>query len=182
MAIAEDKLYDELGKFWMYFASWREKLLAGYASVLAGLGLAFWKIGNPKIRAALFALTILVSVVFRIIDYRTNDLIIVCKNAGERLAGDPRGYYGLHNEGRFKTSGQASYGLAIDLLVSGVFGASAIAFIIYMRKWCGYPDVAWWWSLIAAAACLAVFLPLRCRTKRLWSEDKSAYASRANQA
>ena len=33
----QEKLYEQLGHTWRHFASWREKVLAGYLTVLAGL-------------------------------------------------------------------------------------------------------------------------------------------------
>lgn len=65
MSINDEKLYDELGRVWQQYVLWREKIFAGYLSVLAALGYALSKVeGHPGRAAAVFALADVVSVVF----------------------------------------------------------------------------------------------------------------------
>jgi len=177
MAIAEDRLYDELGRAWQYFATWREKIFAGYLSVLAVLAYAFSNKDGPSFHAAVFGFAILVSAVFRMLDYRTTDLVDLCQRAGESLAGSK----GIHSEverGRFGTKGRASYGLAVDTLVAGVAGTSAAGFISMLVRWHGNDVGGWWWSIVAVALAFALWMGLRFYTCKIWWEKQAEWQRR----
>ena|SRR6266478_4654882 len=124
MPINDDKAYEEIGRAWRHFASWREKIFAGYLSVLAALALGFSKTSGIPIHAAIFACGILVSAVFWILDFRNIQLLNACQLAGERLESS-EGYYGRLNRLRFEQKTPLGYGLAIRVLVVSVVGTSA---------------------------------------------------------
>ena len=129
--IDPNKLYEEIGKAWQYFDSWREKIFAGYLSVLAALAFGLSKSASIHVRAVLFAFGILVSVgVFRTLDFRTTELINLCQAAGDNLAG-PKGLHRALSGLRFATTKSwkkswLSYGTAISLLVASVIATSFV--------------------------------------------------------
>jgi hypothetical protein len=41
-------LYSEVGQMWRYFATWREKIVAGYLTVIAGIAVAFAHIDKSQ--------------------------------------------------------------------------------------------------------------------------------------
>src|SRR5579863_3753418 len=100
MTISEDKRYDELGQAWRQFVSWRDKIFAGYMTVLATLGYGVLQNHSFRIRAAIFGFSLAISVVFRILDYRTTDLIDLCQVTGQKIAGTTD-LYGEMEDGRF---------------------------------------------------------------------------------
>jgi hypothetical protein len=166
----------------MHFASWRERIFAGYLTVLAALGFAFSKETSIPVRAAVFAFGILVSAVFRILDFRTTDIINLCQDAGESLEGSG-GFYGEINERRFDVEGRASYALAIDTLVTVVVGASATGLAIYLLRWrrVNY-TVGPCWSIVTVTLILVLWIGLRTYTKKIWSDERTAYKARPPKA
>ncbi|MDO8473437.1 MAG: hypothetical protein Q7T05_06430 [Dehalococcoidia bacterium] len=133
----ENKIYQELALTWRHFASWREKVFAGFLAVLAALSVAFMRSPSQALRIAIFAAAILVSLVFWLLDVRSSQLINACQLAAARFEGSTGGFAAL-NTTRFGGSRWwASYGFAIDLLVTGVIGASAGGLYIYFSRLSG---------------------------------------------
>jgi hypothetical protein len=116
MPIDEEELYKEIGRAWLHYVTWREKIFGGYLTVLAALAYEFETSQGDHIRAALFAAVLLVSIVFRLLDYRTTALVNLCQSTGENLSG-LRGLFGQINQRRFAKTGSISYATALDLLV-----------------------------------------------------------------
>jgi len=130
----ENKIYQELALTWRHFASWREKVFAGYLGVLAALAVGFIRSPSPVLRLVIFAAEILLSLVFWLLDVRNSQLINACQLAAARLEGSTDGSAAL-NMTRFRGSKWwASYAFAIDFLVTGVIGASAGGLYIYYFK------------------------------------------------
>lgn len=178
MPISDESLYAEIGRAWLYFDSWREKIFAGYLSVLAALAFAFTKNASVPIRATVFAFAILVSVVFWILDFRTTELINLCQAAGESLA-ESKGFYGELNRRRFAKKHRVSFGFAITLLVSGVVATSAVGLLIYMLRWRrGTGDVSIWWSISGVVFACAVLAFLHKYADQRWSEEQKSYRKR----
>ena len=147
MAISGEKLYEEIGRAWLHYVSWRERIFAGYLSVLAVLAFAFSKEQDPLVRSAVFACGILVSGVFRILDFRTTELVNLCQVAADELAGS-KGFYGHLNRRRFGVmDGRSrrlylrlwisgtSYGLAINILVASISAASLVGCCVELQRY-----------------------------------------------
>jgi hypothetical protein len=175
MPIDEDKLFDQVCQTWTHFAAWREKIFAGYLTVLAGLAYAFSKDAGAPVRSALFAFAILISVLFRILDIRTTGQINLCQRVGARLAGG-EGVHGEIMKDRFSTSRLTTYGFAINMLVAGVIGASGAGLFIYIEKWRdpGYVP-CWEWSVLAVIASIVVLIIAECYTGKIWRREKDEY-------
>ena len=172
----DDKLYEQLSRAWIHFASWREKIFAGYLTVLAGLGFAFSKETTIPVRAAVIAFGLIVSAVFRIVDYRTTDLVDLCQVTGESLEDSSRGFFSDLNRGRFAVMGRSSYALAIDVLVAAVSGMSGAGLCICMLKWCHntYP-IRWWWSIVALGLGSVFAIALQSYSRWIWRTKRAVY-------
>jgi hypothetical protein len=170
--ISDDKLYGELGKAWLHYISWREKIFAGYLTVLAALAYAFSRDASPSVRSAVFAFAILISVVFRILDIRTTGYVNLCQKAGRSLTAD-KGLYAEIDKNRFSAWSVATYGFAINMLVASVIGASAVGLVISVLKW-RHSDyaVSWYWSVFAVAGAILVLIIAECCTSRIWKREK----------
>lgn len=168
----ENKIYQELALAWRHFASWREKVFAGYLAVLAALSVAFTKSQSPALRVTIFAAAILVSLVFWLLDVRNGQLINACQVAAEKLERGKPGFAAL-NVTRFgESTWLTSYGFAIDLLVSGVLGASGGGLYIYFTR---LSEGAI--GLVAPAICVVTFacfiLGFQQIRRRRWAEEKA---------
>ncbi|HEV3482291.1 MAG TPA: hypothetical protein VGR97_08180 [Candidatus Acidoferrales bacterium] len=180
----DDKsLYEQLGKAWLQYVSWREKILAGYLTALGALGYAFSKEASNPVRAGLCASIILVSVVFRILDIRTTGLVNLCQRVGRGLAAG--NLYAEIDKYRFaetdkdwvlkKLKKVTTYGFAINMLIAGAIGPSLVGLVIYVRKWHAEYVVRWWSSLIAIAVAYLVFRIAEYCTRRIWETEKDEY-------
>lgn len=181
--IDPNKLYEEIGKAWQYFDSWREKIFAGYLSVLAALAFGLSKSASIHVRAVLFAFGILVSVAFWILDFRTTELINLCQAAGDNLAG-PKGLHRALSGLRFATTKSwkkswLSYGTAISLLVASVIATSFVGLAIYLWRWRSSTDAISLWCPVVAIALAAVLLALlrKCAGEQ-WAREKTDYEAR----
>jgi hypothetical protein len=87
-----EKLYSEAGEAWRHLTSWREKIVAGYLTVLAGLGVAFGWAPTPSFQSAILSGGIVVSLVFWILDFRNRRLVGGCQRVLARLE-DSNGCY-----------------------------------------------------------------------------------------
>jgi hypothetical protein len=178
MPIEDEKLYEEIGRAWLYFDSWREKIFAGYLTVLAALALAFSKDASLYVRTAVFAFSIVVSVVFWILDFRTTELLNLCQAAGEQMA-ESKGFYGELNQRRFARKNRVSFGFAVSLLVSSVIATGAVGFLFCMVTWWRSADgISMWWLHIAVALCFGVLIFLYDYADKRWSEERNNYRKR----
>lgn len=131
----DERRYAELGQMWRHFVLWREKIVAGYLTALAGLGIAFWQNESPPFRAAVFGGGILVSIVFWILDLRNQQFVNACQDAAAALEGKQGGGYTTLSSLRDHGEQRATLGLGIKLLVGGVITASSGGLCIYVVKW-----------------------------------------------
>jgi hypothetical protein len=136
-------------------------------------------------RAVVCGFAIVVSVVFRILDFRTTELINLCQDTGEKLA-ESRGFFGDLNRLRFpnkdsekcwramlKRETLVSYGFAINLLVASVIGARAAGLVINWLKWVGWTcGGKLWWSVIAALIAVALLVCFQCYTYKAWLRER----------
>lgn len=130
----DETLYAELGHAWRQFISWREKIFAGYLTVLAALGIAFAQGSSVPLRSGIFAGAVVVSVVFWILDFRNRQMIGACQTAAAALE-QQKGAYSALNRLRFDRVTRVTHGLGINLLVGGVVGASCGGLYIYLARW-----------------------------------------------
>jgi hypothetical protein len=166
-----EKLYDELGQTWRHFASWREKSFAGYLTVLTTLGIGFSQNANFAVRGAILAGGIVVSIAFWILDFRNHQCLNACQVAAASLE-DSKGVYSALNNLRFATKRTwFTYGLAIDLLVSGVIGASFAGMLVYVVRLAKDLIGLLALSLAAAVACVIAWRLQALRGRR-WLEAK----------
>lgn len=170
-----DKLYEEIGRNWLHYVSWREKIFAGYLSVLAALAFAFSKESGIPVRTALCGFAVVVSVVFWILDFRTTELVNLCQLAGEKMA-ESKGFYGALNQRRFAERHLVSFGLAINLLVSSIIATSAVGVLISIVKWKRSADEpSIWWALVAVALTAVVFGVLYSYADNKWSDERERH-------
>ena len=134
--VDDPSLYEELGRAWRHFASWREKIFAGYVTVLAALGVAFSQNTSVPVQAAIFAGAIVFSIVFWILDFRNAQLLNACQAAAALLEDQKGAYSALYwQRGGPKTVLKPAYGLAIDLLVGSVVAAAFGGMLVYINRW-----------------------------------------------
>jgi len=141
MPIEDEKLYEEIGRTWRHFASWREKAFAGYLTALAALAIGFSHNRSLPVRAGVFAGAILVSTVFWIIDFRNLQLMHACQRAAGPLERE-KGWYAELNRVRDRKS-FLTHGLAINLLVVGVGVASVLGISICIFRWWSDGSMVW---------------------------------------
>ncbi len=193
MPIDNDKLYEEIGQNWRHYVSWREKIFAGYLTALAALAFAFSQNKSPAVLSLVFAFGLVVSLVFRILDFRTTELVNLCQLAGDTFAGS-KGFYNELNQTRFdkkkSTSEQEDnrfrsilrklcifgphYALAINVLVAWVGSVSLVGCIV---EWWRYQNkfVLGGLGLAVAVVCSLFFKYLQDETHRAWLREKNKY-------
>ncbi len=193
MSIGDDKLYEEIHQNWLYYVSWREKIFAGYLTALAALAFAFSQNKSPAVLSLVFAFGFVVSVVFRILDFRTTELVNLCQSVGNSFASS-KGFYSELNQTRFaekKTASDekdnhfriilnklwisdANYGLAINVLVAWVGSVSLVGCIV---EWWRYQNkfALGGLGLAVAVVCSLFFKYLQGETHRAWLKEKNKY-------
>jgi hypothetical protein len=123
-------LYEELGRTWQHFVSWREKIFAGYLAVQAALGVAYSHSQDSHysddVSIVILFGAVLFSIVFWILDVRTNQLVNACQHRAASLEEDHQGaYHAIKSVG----GSCLTYSLAVDVLVSSV-ASLATAYIV----------------------------------------------------
>jgi hypothetical protein len=130
MTIPEDGLR-EVYDSWRSYVAWQEKQFAGYLTVLAALGYALVQnAATPHTRQGILVAGIVLSIVFRIIDWRTAELVNGCQTCGQLLRGDASIY--AHINGLRYAKGRCflfRYSLAVDILAASVIGGSLFLLI-----------------------------------------------------
>jgi hypothetical protein len=181
MAINDDKLYEEIGQRWLHYVSWREKIFAGYLSVLAALAFTLSKsTGIPAAGAAVFAFAILISVLFRILDFRTTELVNLCQAEADDLAGR-KGFFEALNVRRFAGEEKrfVYYGMAINILVASVIAASLVGCLIYLRMWqCTRNRAGWWVPSLTVAVAVLIEESLRNYSNGVFEEERRQHFER----
>lgn len=132
--VDDGTLYKEAADLWRYFATWREKLFAGYVTALGALAFACAKYASSGIRSAILVCGILVSIVFWILDLRNRELFSASQGVAARLENKVGGYRAL-DEIRFRGTNYLTHGFAIDLLVSSVMGGCIGALFVFVPRW-----------------------------------------------
>jgi hypothetical protein len=195
MPISDDKLYSEIRKDWLQYVSWREKIFAGYLTALAALAFAFSQNKSPAVLCLVFVFGFLVSVVFRILDFRTTELLNLCQLLGDLLEGS-KGFYSALNATRFdekKTASEekdslfrsilrrlwivgSSYGLAINILVAWVSSVSFVGCIVEWRRCENKFKLAG--GLTVAFVSFILFWCLQKLSNSAWLKEKRKYEDR----
>ena len=90
-------LYKESGELLRHYLSWREKLLAGYFAVMAGLAIAVGAMQDQfkPIAVLVPLLASILSVVFLLLDLRNQELLDGCVDVGAALE---RLHFGPHKQ------------------------------------------------------------------------------------
>ncbi|MHC4201715.1 MAG: hypothetical protein ACYSU0_17145, partial [Planctomycetota bacterium] len=88
-------LYEEAGRNFRHFATWRRLILAGYFGAMAGLGSAFkWVMDDGSCpRFVLPVAGLVLTVLFWLLDLRNRRLIRIESVAAQALEPDCRGCY-----------------------------------------------------------------------------------------
>jgi len=118
-------LYEELGRTWQHFVSWREKIFGGYLTVLAALGVTYSHYDSHPCDGVVIAIllgVILFSIIFWILDVRTNQLVNACQNRAAALEEDQGAYRAIQSV----KDDWPTYSRAVDVLVSFVVGGAAV--------------------------------------------------------
>jgi len=175
-----EKLYSEAGEAWRHLTSWREKIVAGYLTVLAGLGVAFGWAPNPSFRSAILSGGIVVSLVFWVLDFRNRRLVGGCQVVLARLE-DSNGCYAEIQRLRGEWT-VLTHGSAVNLLVAAVIGPSIGGLMIYVPQLLG--GAFNFWPVIGAFAVFALsvylFDWLGKRQRQTEKEELKAASSKSN--
>jgi hypothetical protein len=89
-----NEAYEEAGRNFRYFLSWRERLLAGYFALLAGLSFAFsWLFQEASQLSWIpFAAGFILTLLIWALEYRNRDLYRVCQQSAKNCeSGLPEG-------------------------------------------------------------------------------------------
>lgn len=179
MPINDEKLYEEIGQAWRHFASWREKIFAGYLTTVAALAVGYFQNASVFLRAAIFAGGVLVSVVFWMLEFRNVQLINACQMAADRLE-HGKGCYAELNRLRFDRKTFLTYSAAISLLAIAISAYCFGGFCLYVvRSWQSGTIV---WPLFAAGIFgLAVSIFLKRLLDQRMSGDEALYRAAASE-
>jgi len=77
-----DDVYKEIGTNYRHFASWRQKIFAGYLTIIAAMSIAFWTIRDHSMARVILVAAIVVSIVFLLLDRRNWEITNACLEAG----------------------------------------------------------------------------------------------------
>jgi hypothetical protein len=125
-------LYEEVGRNFRHYLSWRRILVAGYLATLAGLAIGLsWAVKTEPCYEFIFpAGAALASALFWALDYRTRSLFSQAATTGVELESSlgHAGYYTSYQAGR----GRFTHTLVISLFLGAaivVFAALAIVLV-----------------------------------------------------
>jgi len=198
VTVSPDKLYDELCQAWRLFVSWRDKIFAGYLSVLAVLAYAISQYPSTLFRVVGFSFVILFSLVFRILDFRTNEFINSCQLAGDMMEGST-GFCAEINRRRYGKPSEetvvdlpkdswVNFTTAINLLVVFVVGISLAGLIFYLLEWSLVNVGFRCWPILAIVPTVGVAVGValvvilwklqRKQGKEVWDKDRTEYFDR----
>ena len=173
-------MYSEVGQAWRQFLDWREKIIAGYLTVIAAIATAIHVSASDQ--PGLLLSAVLISVVFWIFDFRDRILLGVCQRAGESIEQVLRPKTASANCGCYSALMSLrrprrepwridllTHGLAVDALVSGIITVSLgrlLAISLKSSNW------SWVMALIGAVffAILVVLLQVVGHLGRLTEE------------
>lgn len=91
----DDKLYEEAGRAWRHYVAWREKIIAGYLTVVAALAVAFARSPGTSPRVGIAAAGVIVSLVFWILDFRNRAIVGACQDVAAALENERGVYWAL---------------------------------------------------------------------------------------
>ena len=136
-SVDPNKLYEELGQNYRYFLGWRERIFAGYVTILAGLGLGFAQSGRASFEIGVLVAAVLVSVVFLILDQRTRDLFCQCQLAAGELEKNAHitGVYTALEGLRRPIGSVGTHSFAVKLLVGGIVGGAVAGLLAKIPGW-----------------------------------------------
>jgi hypothetical protein len=133
--MTDEKLYDHCAELWKHFASWRDKLFAGYLTVLGALSFALSQQTSPGRQSLVLTAAGVMSLVFWIHDVRVRTLFSAMQAAAESLEPKIGGYTAL-NKVRFHSRSVITHAMGVNLLVTAVVAACANGLFVLLPRWC----------------------------------------------
>lgn len=174
--VTQSDRYAGIVKAWHHYVSWREKIFAGYVTVLGGLGyLCASKDAATLTRVVILFSTLLVSTVFRMLDFRTNEYVNLCQLEGEKITEAESFLVALNRQRFCEKSPGPKYAQAIDLLVAVVCTASLTGLAWLLLGWLVTSHV-WCLGLVAVGFCLGLFTFLENFGGRIYQHEKSLWS------
>ncbi len=131
MGIDDQDRYEQLGKAWRHVVSWRDKLFAGYLTVLGALGYVILQDATAVRRLALFGAGVMLSAIFWIFEFRTRNIVNACQATAASLEAD-RGLYTTMIRLRKKSKRWQTYGFGMSLLTAGAIGICLAGLMRYL--------------------------------------------------
>lgn len=165
----------ELVTAWHHYVSWREKIFAGYVTVIGALGyLGASKDATSFTRIVILFSTLLVSIVFRMLDFRTNEYVNLCQLAGEKIWRTESLFVALNRQRFCDKSPGVKYADAINLLVAAVCTTSLAGQAFLLLGWV-VTSHAWCFSFVAAGFWLGLYKFLENFGGRIYEYEKEQY-------
>ena len=112
--------------------AWREKLFAGYLTVLGALGYVVLQNPGELRRSVLFGAGILLSVVFQLLEIRTRKVANDYQYAGSLLEKDGGGCYTTMNKVLDQPIRWLTFGFPISLLTGFAIGICVVGLMRYV--------------------------------------------------
>ena len=126
--------YAEAGQLLRHYLSWREKLLAGYIAVVAGLAIAFVNLPTAYrcLGSALAFLGAFLTVIFWLLDRRNTELFDACAEAGAGIETEDgvAGPFVAINEAR----GTTRHRNVLNVLFGAAFLVLLVAALLLARR------------------------------------------------
>jgi hypothetical protein len=167
--------YAGLVKAWHHYASWRDRMFAGYVTALGALVyLGASKDATTFTRVVILCLTLLVSIVFRMLDYRTNEYVNLCQLEGEKIRGTDSLFVALNRQRFCEISPGVKYADAINLLVAVACTASLVGLADLLLGWFVMRH-AWCSGLVAVGFFLGLYKFLENFGGRIYQHEKEKY-------
>jgi hypothetical membrane protein len=116
-------IYEENGRTFRHFLSWRRLMFAGYFAVLAGINLALD--GSTRSDILFPAAGLLISVVFLLLDLRNRALIGILSEAGENLERE----LNLHGVGHYSIYRDRAGALSHTTIAVGFYCVMILIFL-----------------------------------------------------
>ena len=132
MAIDDQSRYQELGEAWRQVVAWREKLFAGYLTVLGALGYVVLQNSDELRRSVLCIAGILLSVMFQLLEIRTRNIANEYQYTGSLLEKPGSGCYTTMENARDQSTRWLTFGFPISLLTGFAIGICVVGLMRYL--------------------------------------------------
>lgn len=163
----EKSIYEQTAELWKHFSSWRDKLFAGYLTVMGALAFAFGEQLSPGRQCIVLVVGVVLSVVFWIHDVRVRELFSAMQGAAANLESTIGGYKAL-DQIRFKGTSRLTHGLGINILVSANIAGCAAGLFVLVPRWYSASNKSMTTVVIASTI---LFVLLYLLTRKLGSHE-----------